>query len=229
MASLADLSRSALPVIERYTGKILAGAIRSSVWNALAAAGKSVADCSSEDFIAAALPGLRTYVHKDVLADCERELAAALVVWARPDPPRPTDPAPADTAEPGRLIAIESEADIVRARQEARKLCTQLAYGHTDTVRCCTVVSELARNIVQYAVRGTIELAKASLSHRGISIVATDKGPGISNLEAILDGRYVSRTGMGRGLLGTRAVLEQFEVTTRAGEGTTVRGVFRAR
>lgn len=229
MPSLADLSRRALPIIERYTGKILAGAIRTSVWNSLAVAGKSTADCSSEDFIAAALPSLRSYVQRDAMAECERELVEALKPEDRSARAVPPEPPPAAAKNPVHRIVIEREADIVRARQEARKLCGRLAFRNIDTIRCCTVVSELARNIVQYAVNGTIELSEVSRPNSGIGIVATDVGPGIPNLDAILGGAYASKTGMGRGLLGSREILDEFDVTTRVGQGTTVRGVFRAR
>ena len=226
-----------MPVIQRYTGSILAGAVRTSVWNSLVTAGKSVADCAPEDYIAAALPGLRSYVRSEAQDQCELELRAALQPLTEPasssrsvtDFLPPSSPPLGNSSTPLTIIAIESDADVVRARNEARRLCAELSYGVTDTVRCCTVVSELARNIAQYAKTGTIELREASGATRGISIVARDNGPGIADLGDILAGNYVSKTGMGRGLLGSRAILEKFDVVTRRGEGTTVRGVFRAR
>jgi serine/threonine-protein kinase RsbT len=230
MPSLADLSEKALPVLEQFAGRMLAVAIRTSVWNSRVAAGKSVADCSAGDFIAAALPALRSYVKGNALANCQRELSLALEAGGEVIPAERFDARAAGAADERALtIVINGEADLVRVRRETRGLCSRLAYNPTDTVRCCTVVSELARNIVQYAFNGTIELREVSQPARGIGIVAMDSGPGIPNLEAILAGGYVSKTGMGRGLIGSRAILEQFEATTRVGEGTTVRGIFRAR
>jgi serine/threonine-protein kinase RsbT len=89
-----------------------------------------------------------------------------------------------------------------------------------------TAVSELARNIVQYARSGQIVLSPRS-SPPGIEIVARDAGPGIADLDAIMDGRYRSKLGMGLGLRGVKKLAERFDVHTASGRGTTVSALLR--
>lgn len=84
-----------------------------------------------------------------------------------------------------------------------------------------TIVSELARNIVLYAKEGTIQLAFSKSKSNQIVVTAIDKGPGIPNLAHIMGGQYQSRTGLGKGLLGTKRLAETFDINTGAG-GTTI-------
>ncbi len=114
-----------------------------------------------------------------------------------------------------------------------QKRCYAMArrfFGSTDAVRLATAASELARNIYMYAQTGEIRLEL----HEGdgfvtFIIIAKDKGPGIPNIQDILSGKYVSKTGLGRGLAGTKRLLDEFEVETAPGQGTFVRGAKKAR
>jgi serine/threonine-protein kinase RsbT len=125
-------------------------------------------------------------------------------------------------------VAIRTEDDVARARTSARDLASSLGFSTLGQTRVATAVSELARNIVQYAGEGEIEL-RASDSPAAVHVVARDRGPGIPNLEDILAGNYRSRTGMGMGLRGVKRLSEAFSVETRRGAGTTVTLTMTAR
>ncbi len=118
-------------------------------------------------------------------------------------------------------VTITSENDISVVRNEARRICEQLGAGSYTLQKVTTIVSELARNIVSYAERGTLEIVPITGQGRRIILRAADSGPGIPNLELVLSGRYKSKTGLGRGLLGTKRLSDHFDVATGAG-GTLV-------
>jgi serine/threonine-protein kinase RsbT len=123
-------------------------------------------------------------------------------------------------AEPCR-INIYSENDISVVRNEARRICEEVGAGSYTIQKVTTIVSELARNIVSYAKSGTLEIVPITGQGRRIILRAADAGPGIPNLELVLSGRYRSKTGLGRGLLGTKRLADHFDVATAA-TGTLV-------
>lgn len=116
---------------------------------------------------------------------------------------------------------LASEADISSARNEARRICEEAGAKTFVVQKVSTIVSELARNIVSYAGEGSLELALLENGTRRISVRAVDSGPGIPNLEEILAGHYRSRTGLGRGLIGTRRLSDRFDIQTGP-SGTSV-------
>jgi serine/threonine-protein kinase RsbT len=131
-------------------------------------------------------------------------------------------PCASDQALNGSLsIDIRVEDDIVKARNEARDVARRLGFSTVDQVKIATVVSELTRNIVSYAGTGTLTTRTLRGPEGGLEIVATDSGPGIRDLDQILGGTYVSKTGMGLGLLGSKRVMDDFSVTTGS-HGTRV-------
>jgi serine/threonine-protein kinase RsbT len=111
-----------------------------------------------------------------------------------------------------QLIPILQEMDIVSARTEAAKLAQRLGANRFVEQRLMTVVSELARNIVNYTKGGRIELLP--LATKGIRVTATDEGKGITNIDQILSGNYRSRTGMGLGILGVKKLAKTFLIQT---------------
>ena len=121
-------------------------------------------------------------------------------------------------------IAIESDADVVTARQRARALAVGLDMPSTDQTLLATAISEVARNITAYAVRGEVllELVRDSHGRRGIRVVARDEGPGIVDLERALTDGYTTGGGLGLGLPGARRLVDEFAIETAPGEGTTV-------
>ncbi|HWM91141.1 MAG TPA: ATP-binding protein [Thermoanaerobaculia bacterium] len=129
-----------------------------------------------------------------------------------------------------KTFAVEQEKDIATARLEAWSEAVRIGLSKFTAVKVATAVSELARNIVFYAGKGTVEL-RATEDDRGPSlhIVARDKGPGIEprKLEEIWAGTYKSQRGMGKGLLAVKKLVTDFHLDTGAGKGTTVTCVFR--
>jgi serine/threonine-protein kinase RsbT len=117
-------------------------------------------------------------------------------------------------------VEILKEKDIVEALMVTRGLCQEVGARPLMQQRATTVVSELSRNIVAYTPGGHVELEVKSAPSR-LSIRATDRGTGIPNLSEILAGKYRSRTGLGRGLLGTKQLAQRFDVSTGGG-GTTI-------
>ena len=120
-------------------------------------------------------------------------------------------------------VPIERELDIVAARQKGRALAASLGFSSTDQTLLATAISEVARNIVRYAGRGTIELSRIEGNgRRGIMIVASDQGPGIANPELAMRDGYSTGNSLGVGLPGARRLVDEFELASTTGVGTTV-------
>ncbi|HEY9741249.1 MAG TPA: ATP-binding protein [Coleofasciculaceae cyanobacterium] len=119
-------------------------------------------------------------------------------------------------------LEIRYEQDVVLTRQMARQIAQALGFETQDQARLATAVSEIARNAFVYAKGGIVEFSVDDESPQNLWISIRDQGPGISNLQAILDGRYTSTTGMGLGIIGTRRLMDQFQIESVANQGTTV-------
>lgn len=121
-------------------------------------------------------------------------------------------------------VPIRSDADIVVVRQRARMLAKEMGFSASDLTMIATALSELARNIVEYARQGEITLSRVTKgSHRGLIIIARDSGPGIADIERALQDGYSSGKGLGLGLPGTKRLMDEFEIISGQGQGTTVR------
>ena len=127
-------------------------------------------------------------------------------------------------------LTIHGEYDIGRVRAAARKICTSCGANPFSMQKIATVVSELARNMVLYANGGELSMTprvsetsqfSTASSKTRVVICASDQGPGIPNIEHILSGNYRSKTGLGRGLLGTKRLASSFDISTSSG-GTTI-------
>jgi serine/threonine-protein kinase RsbT len=123
-------------------------------------------------------------------------------------------------------VSIAGEDDIVRSRQRARDMARGLGFGMVDQSRIATAVSELTRNIVRYATDGRGEMVirevSAPTGASGLEIVVMDEGPGIANIEEAMREGFTSGTGMGMGLPGTRRLMDEMEIDSAPGRGTTV-------
>lgn len=130
----------------------------------------------------------------------------------------------ARTARPRILtVAIRNDDDVVTVRQRARVIGATLGLDVQDQTRLSTAVSELARNVQQYAGEGQAAFEIDDTSDgRFLLVVISDRGPGIPTIDRILDGTYVSSTGMGVGLAGARRLSDRFEIETAPGAGTTI-------
>jgi signal transduction histidine kinase/DNA-binding response OmpR family regulator len=120
-------------------------------------------------------------------------------------------------------VAIDFEQDIVAIRQRARQIAAMLGFDAQDQVRIATAVSEIARNAFRYGGGGGVEFSLEGASAPQLLIVrVSDRGPGIPHLQAVLDGRYRSSTGMGLGIVGARRLMDQFEIRSTPTAGTEV-------
>src|ERR1700678_570943 len=120
-------------------------------------------------------------------------------------------------------LAVACERDTVGARQRARQLARLLGFDAQDQTRISTAVSEIARNAFNYAGGGRVEYSIEGRTSPQLFIVKIkDSGPGIRDLETILDGRYHSSTGMGMGIIGARRLMDKFEIESEPGKGTTI-------
>jgi len=119
---------------------------------------------------------------------------------------------------------LESEFDIVKARQSVRQYAKDVGMGIVDQTRITTAVSELFRNMYMYAGSGMVRVHKGVKENRqGIIITCMDNGPGISNVEQAMQDGYTSGQGMGYGLPGAKRLVDEFEIQSIPGKGTTVR------
>ena len=122
-------------------------------------------------------------------------------------------------------LEIEEETDIRAARVTAIQIARAVQFDHPDATKVATVVSELARNILQYAGRGTLRIEPLFAPRGGVRILARDDGPGIAELDAILEGRYRSPHGLGLGLRGSRLIMDRFDIVSGPGLGTSITAV----
>lgn len=120
-------------------------------------------------------------------------------------------------------VSIRSDQDIVLARQRGRSLAVDLGFSQGDATLIATAISELARNIVSYAGKGLVTICPLnSSSRKGILIIAMDEGPGIPDIvQAMRDGFSTSGS-LGLGLPGVRRLMDEFEIKSSCGKGTTV-------
>jgi len=118
-------------------------------------------------------------------------------------------------------LEIHYEQDVVQARQRTREIAEQLGFDAQDQARLATAVSEIARNAFQYAKGGTVEFCVEG-EPQAFMIRVQDRGEGIPHLADILAGRYTSGTGIGLGIVGTRRLMDFFEIESLPGQGTTV-------
>src|SRR5215831_18156413 len=120
-------------------------------------------------------------------------------------------------------LPIDNEGDVVTVRQRARRIAELLGFERQDQTRIATAVSEIARNAFGYAGRGRAEFAiEPAETPQVFRVRISDKGPGITDLQTILEGQYRSQSGMGLGLVGARRLMDRFNIESASGKGTIV-------
>ena len=120
-------------------------------------------------------------------------------------------------------VDIYTEWDIVAARQLGRNEAKNIGFGTVDQARITTAISELARNIYLYAGKGRIEINRLYENDLyGISVIASDEGPGIPDLRKVMDDGYTTSGGLGAGMPGVRRLMDEFTVHSELGVGTTI-------
>jgi RNA polymerase sigma factor (sigma-70 family) len=126
------------------------------------------------------------------------------------------------TREDEVRIPVQSDADVVAARQAVRELAAKLGFGGTDLTLIATAVSEVTRNIVKFAGSGEVVVELLGQPRRGVRIVARDTGPGIEDVAKAMEDGYSTYDGFGLGLPGARRLMDEFGVVSEVGRGTTV-------
>lgn len=128
-----------------------------------------------------------------------------------------------DAVDTETRVPVTRDVDVVAARQEGRALAERLGLSTSAQTMVATAISEVARNVVTYAGRGEIVLTAVSDGdRRGIQIVAHDDGPGIVDVELALKDGYSTVGSLGLGLPGARRLMDDFEVESASGSGTTI-------
>lgn len=118
---------------------------------------------------------------------------------------------------------IAADLDVVQARQSAREQAAFAGFSAGDQTVIAAAVSEIARNILMYARFGSITIIPvAEPERRGLVIIASDEGPGIADIQRALQDGYSTSGGLGIGLPGSRRLMDEFEIESHPGVGTTV-------
>jgi serine/threonine-protein kinase RsbT len=121
------------------------------------------------------------------------------------------------------VLEIRSSNDVVLVRQATRKWATELGFSLVDQTKMITAASELARNAIDYGGGGTVLLeAVVAGIRKGLRLTFEDHGPGIANVELALTDGYTTGRGLGLGLSGSKRLVNEFEISSRLGEGTRV-------
>ena len=120
-------------------------------------------------------------------------------------------------------VEIYTEWDIVAARQLGRNEARRVGFGTVDQARITTAISELARNIYLYAGKGKIEIERLSVNGLfGITIIASDEGPGIRDVRKVMEDGFSTSGGLGAGMPGVRRLMDEFKLETEPGVGTVI-------
>lgn len=120
-------------------------------------------------------------------------------------------------------VPIHTDADMVVARAQGRALAQRLGFRPPDPTLIATAISELARNLVTHVGHGEIIMRPLlELRRYGVLIIVRDEGEGIPDVDAVLQVGHASRGGLGLGLPGARRLMDEFEVESELGKGTTV-------
>lgn len=120
-------------------------------------------------------------------------------------------------------IPILTDSDIVLARQEGRRLASTLDFSPSDLTVIAAAISEVARNILEYAQTGEVQITLADKNgRRGLAVIARDTGPGIPDIGLALQDGYSTSGSLGLGLPGARRLMDEFEIQSVPGQGTTV-------
>lgn len=129
---------------------------------------------------------------------------------------------PAD-AEDDIILGLNTTVDVLRAREEARRLAAEIGLNTIDFIKVATAISEIANNAVMHATDARIAMRLQDDGGKlGLRVVVMDKGPGIANLEAALKDGYSTQRSLGIGLGAARRLMDEFDITSEVGKGTTV-------
>ena len=130
------------------------------------------------------------------------------------------------TVQKAETIPIKSSSDVVMVRQRVRVLAIEMKFSLVEQTKIVTAASELGRNTLEHGGGGSLELAVIiNGARRGIRLRFIDQGPGIADVALALKDGYTSGSGMGLGLGGSKRLMNEFEIDTKPGSGTTVTAI----
>lgn len=119
-------------------------------------------------------------------------------------------------------IPVQSEPDVVGVRRRVREVSAQLGFSLVEQTKVVTAASELARNTVIYGGGGVLQIEMLNGPRTGLRLIFEDKGPGIADIDLALRDGFTTGSGLGLGLGGAKRLVNEFEVRSRVGEGTTI-------
>jgi serine/threonine-protein kinase RsbT len=120
-------------------------------------------------------------------------------------------------------VRIQNSADIVAARQQGRALAAMAGFSHSNLTIIATAISEVARNIVEYAKEGEVIITLIDdATRKGVEIIASDQGPGIADISTVMRDGFSTGKGLGIGLPGARRLMDEFCIASVVGTGTIV-------
>jgi serine/threonine-protein kinase RsbT len=120
-------------------------------------------------------------------------------------------------------LPINNLINVVATRRRGLEMAQKLGFSLPDATKIAVVISELARNITLYTEGGTITLIPHTNERTGLRVIAQDKGPGIEDVERVLAGGYTTSKGLGMGVSGSKRIMDEFEIQTVIGGGTTIK------
>jgi serine/threonine-protein kinase RsbT len=130
---------------------------------------------------------------------------------------------PAGTVQKTETVPIKSSSDVVMVRQRVRTWTTEMKFSLVEQTKIVTAASELGRNTLEHGGGGMLELALVvNGTRRGLRLRFSDQGPGIPDVAQALKDGYTTGSGMGLGLGGSKRLMNEFEIDTHPGIGTTV-------
>ena len=120
-------------------------------------------------------------------------------------------------------IPIRADGDILAARQAGRSIASSLAFSPSDLTVIAAAISEVARNILVYAMQGEVQLAVTEQNgRRGVTVIARDDGPGIADVTLALQDGFSTSGSLGLGLPGARRLMDDFAIQSEMGRGTVI-------
>jgi serine/threonine-protein kinase RsbT len=130
------------------------------------------------------------------------------------------------TVQKTEVVPIANSSDVVIVRQRVRVWATELKFSLVDQTKIVTAASELGRNTLEHGGGGSLELSLLENgARRGICLRFSDQGPGIPDIAQALKDGYTTGQGMGLGLGGSKRLMNEFEIETKPGGGTTITAI----
>jgi serine/threonine-protein kinase RsbT len=126
-------------------------------------------------------------------------------------------------------VSINTLMDVVTARRRGLNMALAMGFPLPEATKIAVVISELGRNIILYARKGTITLIAYTGEEKCFKVIAQDEGPGIEDVERVLAGGHSTSKGLGLGLSGSKKLMDEFEIESVVGAGTIIKATKRLR